>query len=107
MQEIISLVVANGLWAVLFCGLLVYELRDSRRRESRYTQTIRALTERLGAVTDIRAEASEIKTDTADIRSDVKKLCADSDTIKSSVLRGNSKSRIGGGGGAECATGPA
>ena len=35
MDEIISTVVANGIWAVLFCGLLVFELRDSRGREGR------------------------------------------------------------------------
>ena len=47
MDEIISTVVANGIWAVLFCGLLVFELRDSRGREGRYTGMIAELSERL------------------------------------------------------------
>ncbi len=76
------------LWAVLFCVLLVYELRDSRKRESRYTLTISSLSDRLGAVNGIgtavtavgeelaavRNVTDDVKTDTADIRADVKKL---------------------------------
>ncbi len=87
-EEMISTVVANGLWAVLFCVLLVYELRDSRKRESRYTLTISSLSDRLGAVNGIgktgtavgeelaavRNVTDDVKTDTADIRADVKKL---------------------------------
>lgn len=87
-EEMISTAVANGLWAVLFCVLLVYELRDSRKRESRYTLTISSLSDRLGAVNGIgktvtavgeelaavRNVTDDVKTDTADIRADVKKL---------------------------------
>ncbi len=87
-EEMISTAVANGLWAVLFCVLLVYELRDSRKRESRYTLTISSLSDRLGAVNGIgtavtavgeelaavRNVTDAVKTDTADIRADVKKL---------------------------------
>lgn len=90
-EEIISAAVANGLWAVLFCILLVYELRDSRKRESRYTLTISSLSDRLGAVnavgsavTEVCAEIAEVKTvadavktDTADIRADVKRLAGE------------------------------
>lgn len=67
MDEIVSLVVANGLFAVLFCGLLVYELKDSRCREQRYTQTIKSLTERLETV-------NAIKSDTADIKAGIKEI---------------------------------
>lgn len=61
MDEIVSLVVANGVFAVLFCGLLVYELKDSRRREQRYTQTIKTLTERMETVNAIKSDTAEIK----------------------------------------------
>lgn len=81
MEEIISLVVANGLWAVLFCGLLVYELRDSRTREKNYNNTIRALADRLKAVADVKAETSDIKTDTQNILGDTAE-------IKRAVVRG-------------------
>lgn len=74
MDEIISLVVANGIFAVLFCGLLVYELRDSRSREENYEKIIHALNDRLNAVEDIKAAADEIKTDVEQIKTDVKIL---------------------------------
>ncbi|MDE5592760.1 MAG: hypothetical protein K2I75_02385 [Clostridiales bacterium] len=77
MEEIISLVVANGIFAVLFCGLLVYELRDSRSREDNYEKIINALNDRLGAVEDIKASADEIKADVSEIKTDVKLLRSD------------------------------
>lgn len=60
MDEIVSLVVANGIFAVLFCGLLVFELRDSRSREGRYVSIIRTLNERLKTVDDIKDDTEKI-----------------------------------------------
>ncbi len=80
MDEIVSTIVANGLWAVLFCGLLVYELRDSRRRESRYTQIIGALTDRLETVNSVKA-------DTAELLMAAETVKADTDEIKASLKR--------------------
>lgn len=74
MDEIISLVVANGIFAVLFCGLLVYELRDSRSREDNYEKVISALSDRLGVVEDIKSAAEQIKSDVEQIKTDVKIL---------------------------------
>ena len=74
MQEIVSLIVANGLWAVLFCALLYYQLRDSRAREQKYTQTIRALSERLSVVTAVKADTTDIKADTVSIKSDTRAI---------------------------------
>lgn len=74
MDEIVSLVVANGIFAVLFCGLLVYELRDSRSREDNYEKIISALNDRLGVVEDIKAVAEGMKTDLGEIITDVKIL---------------------------------
>lgn len=95
MEEIISLIVANGLWAVLFCGLLVYQLRDSRSRESKYTQTIRALSERLNIVTSVKADTTDIKADTEAVKSDVKVIRSDADVIKSTVLGGKKSDAAG------------
>ncbi len=80
MDEIVSAIVANGLWAVLFCGLLVYELRDSRRRESRYTQLIGALADRLETV-------NAVKSDTAELLIAAETVKADADEIKASLKR--------------------
>ncbi len=85
MEEIISLVVANGIFAVLFCGLLVYELKDSRSRERKYTATIRALSERLDVVKSVKTDTSEIKSDIADVASDTKRIRSDTDTVKRAV----------------------
>ncbi|MDE7395744.1 MAG: hypothetical protein K2M95_06475 [Clostridiales bacterium] len=46
-EEVIKLALGNGLWAVLFCVLLLYGLRDGRAREQKYRQTIDVLLERL------------------------------------------------------------
>lgn len=76
MNEIVSTVVANGIWAVLFCGLLIFELRDSRRRETRYTSTICELSERLKTVDAVKSDTTDIRTDTDAIRSDTAEIKA-------------------------------
>lgn len=74
MNEVISTVVANGIWAMLFVFLLVFELKDSRKRESRYTLTIQALSDRLSAVNDIKLDSEDIKSDTQTIKSDTGRI---------------------------------
>lgn len=82
MDEIISLVVANGIFAVLFCGLLVYELRDSRSREDNYEKIIHALNDRLNAVEDVKSATEQIKADVSEIKTDVKLLRSDGERKK-------------------------
>ena len=60
-EELIKLAVSNGIWAVLFLGLLVYQLRDSASREVKYQQTIESLTDKLDVVEDIRGDIVDIK----------------------------------------------
>ena len=59
--EILRLAVGNGLWAVLFCCLLVYQLSDSRKREQKYQQTIESLRGSLIIVDRIRKDVELIK----------------------------------------------
>ena len=61
-NKILEVAAANGLWALLFVGLLVFDLQDSRRRESKYQDTISALTRDLDALQDVETEVKEIKT---------------------------------------------
>lgn len=82
MEEIISLIVANGVFAVLFCGLLVYELKDSRAREKRYNATIRSLSDRLDVVNSVKSDTTEIKADVESILQETQKLCLCRDEIK-------------------------
>ena len=61
-EEIVKLAISNGIWAVLFLGLLVYQLRDSANREVKYQQTIESLTDKLNIVEDIKGDIVDIKT---------------------------------------------
>lgn len=60
-NEILDLAIKNGLWAVLFLGLLVFVLKDSAKREKKYQQTIKDLTEHLGVVKEIKKEVEQVK----------------------------------------------
>lgn len=75
-ESIIEAAASNGLWALLFVGLLVYILQDSKKREEKYTKTIESLSEGLETV-------EEIKTDVKSILS----------KIISGVLKGSSKKK--------------
>ena len=61
MGKIINLAIQNGLFAVLFLGLLIYLLRDSSKREKKYQQTIESLNRNLNIVEDIEEDVKEIK----------------------------------------------
>ena len=61
-NEIISLAIESGLWAVLFLGLFVFVIKDSSKREKKYQQTIKDLTDHLGVIKQIRNDIDDIKT---------------------------------------------
>lgn len=77
-DEIVSMIVANGLWAVLFSVLLVFELKDSRRREARYNDTIRSLSDRLGTVNSVLADTQRLLGDADEIKRGVAEIKAKS-----------------------------
>ena len=60
-EEIFKLALSNGIWAVLFVSLLVYQLKDSAKREKKYQETISKLNQHLDAVEDIKEELKEIR----------------------------------------------
>lgn len=60
-EQIINLAISNGLFAVLFLGLLIYQLRDSRSREKRYQDTIVRLGNALEIVQSVKSDVEEIK----------------------------------------------
>ena len=49
-EQIMEYAAANGIWALLFLALLIYQLKDSKKREEKYTATITSLTEGLNAL---------------------------------------------------------
>lgn len=59
-EEILRLALSNGLWAVCFVVLLVYVLKDSRRRENKYQLIINALTDKLDIVRAVKADTQRI-----------------------------------------------
>ena len=61
-EEIFKVALSNGLWAAMFVGLLVFQLKDSAKREKKYQDTISKLNEHLDAVSDIKEEIKEIRT---------------------------------------------
>jgi len=53
-EDIILLAIGNGLWAVLSCLLLVYLLKDSKKREAKFTKLTEDLVDRLKVVGQIQ-----------------------------------------------------
>lgn len=60
-NEIISVVVSNGIFATLFVFLFFYQLKDSAKREKAYQQTIADLTEHLEMIEEVKEEVGELK----------------------------------------------
>jgi len=61
-EQIVNMAISNGLFAVLFLGLLVYQLKDSRNREQKYQETIVKLGNSLEIVNQVKDDVQEIKT---------------------------------------------
>lgn len=74
-DEVFNLAISNGLFAVLFCVLLVYQLKDSAKREGKYQSTISELIEKFEIL-------NEIKEDNKQIKSDNLRIIADNSEIK-------------------------
>lgn len=60
-NEIISVVVSNGVFATLFVFLFFYQLKDSAKREKAYQNTIKDLTEHLEVIEDVKQDVEELK----------------------------------------------
>lgn len=60
-QEIVSVIVSNGIFAVLFVLLFVYQLKDSKKREEKYQRTIDELSAHIGVVEKIKEDVEYLK----------------------------------------------
>ena len=60
-NDIFNIAISNGIFAALFVALLIYELKDSRKRESKYQNTIDNLSNKLNTVDEIKQDVTEIK----------------------------------------------
>lgn len=67
-EQIVNLAIQNGLFAVLFLGLLIYELKDSSKREKKYQETIEKMNKHIDVVEDIEKDVCEIEKNVEDIK---------------------------------------
>lgn len=73
-QEILDLALNNGLWAVLFLGLLIYQLKDSRTREQKYQDTICELNKTLNKVNIIDENVSILTEGFVEVKENIIKI---------------------------------
>lgn len=64
-DEIINLAISNGLWAVLFVMLFLYQIQNSQKRERKYQDIIDSLTNSLGIVKNIDANIKALSKNVA------------------------------------------
>ena len=60
-EQIFNLTISNGLFAVMFLGLFIYQLKDSKSRESKYQDTIAKLGDSLQVVKEVKQDVEMIK----------------------------------------------
>ena len=60
-QDILNIIISNGIFAVLFVSLLFIQIKDSKRREEKYQDEIKKLSHHLDIVEDIKEDICEIK----------------------------------------------
>lgn len=60
-EQIFNLAISNGLFAVMFLGLFIYQLKDSKSRESKYQDTIAKLGDSLQVVKEVKQDVEMIK----------------------------------------------
>lgn len=49
-EEILKLAISNGLWAVLFVLLFLYQLKENNKREKKYVFIIEELSKNVGVI---------------------------------------------------------
>ncbi|MDE6189977.1 MAG: hypothetical protein K2G37_06860 [Clostridia bacterium] len=59
-DKVVELAMSDGLWALLFCMLLIFELKDSRAREKKYQNTITNLSQDLGYMNTMNESIDKI-----------------------------------------------
>ena len=67
-EEIVNLAIQNGLFAVLFLGLLIFTLKDSAKREKKYQQTIESLNKNLDTALEIEEEIKNLEENVEEIK---------------------------------------
>lgn len=69
-QEALS----NGIWTALFLLLLIYQLRDSRKRENKYQSVIERLTQSVEDMEIMKTQVGEISANVSEIKEDINEV---------------------------------
>lgn len=69
-QEALS----NGIWTALFLLLLIYQLRDSRKRENKYQSVIERLTQSVEDMEIMKTQVGEIGANVSEIKEDINEV---------------------------------
>ena len=72
-EKIVNLAIQNGLFAVLFLGLLIFTLKYIAKREKKYQQTIENLNNNLQTALDVEEKVKETSEDIKEIKEIVNK----------------------------------
>ena len=84
-QEILNIVISNGIFAVLFVLLLAYLLKDGSKREQKYSDTIQNLGENLNKALDVKEEIDAQNTELSKNNHIIKKVRSDVKSVKKDV----------------------
>ena len=84
-QEILNIVISNGIFATLFVLLLLYLLKDSAKREDKYTNTISALNRHLNIVENIENDIADVKVVADEINDNVKNVKHNVENVKRNI----------------------
>ena len=60
-SDVFNVALSNGIFAGLFVALLIYVLKDSRKRETKYQNIIDVLSCKLNTVDEIKQDVTDIK----------------------------------------------
>ena len=60
-QDIINIIISNGIFAILFVSLLFIQIKDSKKREEKYQEARKKLSHHLDVVEDISEDVKEMK----------------------------------------------
>ncbi len=71
-DELFNLAISNGIFAVMFSCLLVYQLKDSSKREKKYQDTLDKLSNGLNHLNNVEGELKFVREDIEEIKTDIK-----------------------------------
>lgn len=60
-DEVLRVAVSNGIFAVLFCSLLIYELKITGKRENKYQKIIDGLTQSLMSLKKVENDMASVE----------------------------------------------